>query len=86
MVRIAGISMVALSWNAMTDAISAATMGTIWLLDIARAGPPDVDSARGGWLTTTAHWLNADAGMPSSSGHRIRSLGRRPANWQSWLR
>jgi len=38
MVWIAGISMVALSWNAMTDAISAATMGTIWLLDIARAG------------------------------------------------
>ena len=61
MVRIAGISMVALSWNAMTDAISAATMRTIWLLDIARARPPDVDSARGGWLTTIASWLNADA-------------------------
>lgn len=54
MVWIAGISMVALSWNAMTDAISAATMRTIWLLDIARAGPPDVDSARGGRLTTIA--------------------------------
>jgi len=37
--------------------------GTIRLLDIARAGPPDVDSARGCRLTTIAPRLNADAAL-----------------------
>ena len=87
MVWIAGISIVVLSWNAMTDAISAATMGRSGSSTLHGRGPPDVDSARGCWLTAIAPWLNADAALSirRATGEEVLTVFSPNEEWSVYV-
>jgi hypothetical protein len=61
--------------------------GTIRLLDIARAGPPDVDSARGCWLTAIPPWLNADAALSirRATGEEVLTVFSPNEEWSVYV-